>query len=131
MSEIIQEKRRFPRKSMEKTAEVLDNDTGLSLGVLEDVSKGGFSLLTDQGIRPSELRKVTLLLPGPQAGSQDNAGQSNTYKVSMVAECVWCQAVSERADFAAGFVLRDIEDQDEVALNYYIRDYQVAVAPEE
>ncbi|MGB1272245.1 MAG: hypothetical protein ACPG5T_09230, partial [Endozoicomonas sp.] len=95
------------------------------------VSRGGFSLLTDQGIRPSELRKVTLLLPGPQAGSKDGTCQGSIYKVSMVAECVWCQAVSEKADFAAGFVLRDIKDQDEVALNYYIRDYQLAVVPED
>ncbi|MGI2029496.1 PilZ domain-containing protein [Endozoicomonas acroporae] len=117
MSQIQQEKRRFPRKTLEKTAEVLDNDTGLSIGILEDVSKGGFSILTDRGVRPSETRNVTLILPGPQEGA---------YRVSMSAECVWCQTVSEQADFAAGFVLRSIEDQDEVALNYYIRDYQVA-----
>ncbi|WP_257284699.1 PilZ domain-containing protein [Endozoicomonas sp. SESOKO1] len=117
MSQIQQEKRRFPRKTLEKTAEVLDKDTGLSIGILEDVSKGGFSILTDQGVRPSETRNVTLILPGPQ---------ESTYRVSMNAECVWCQTISEQADFAAGFVLRSIEDQDEVALNYYIRDYQVA-----
>ncbi len=125
MSQNTQEKRRFPRKSLKKTAEVLDNDTGLSIGILEDVSKGGFSILTDQGVRPSETRNVTLVLPGPQSASQESA-----YRVSLTAECVWCQTISERADFAAGFVLRTIEDQDEVALNYYIRDYQVAGEPQ-
>ncbi|WP_067517380.1 PilZ domain-containing protein [Endozoicomonas ascidiicola] len=117
MSEFIQEKRQYPRKSLEKTAEVLDNDTGLSIGILEDVSKGGFSILTDQGMRPSETRNVTLVLPGPQG---------SPHKVALTAECIWCQTITERADFAAGFALRSIEDQDEVALNYYIRDYQVA-----
>ena len=122
MSQTTQEKRRFPRKVLEKTAEVLDNDTGLSIGILEDVSKGGFSILTDQGVRPSETRNVTLVLPGPQ---------DSAYRVSLTAECVWCQTISERADFSAGFVLRTIEDQDEVALNYYIRDYQIAGEPQE
>ena len=122
MSQTKQEKRRFPRKILEKTTEVLDRDTGLSIGILEDVSKGGFSILTDQGVRPSETRNVTLILPGPQ---------ESAYRVSMNAECVWCQANSEQADFAAGFVLRSIEDQDAVALNYYIRDYQVAGEPQE
>ena len=116
MSEITVEKRRYPRKRLEKTAEVLDKDTGLSLGILEDVSKSGFSILTDQGMRPSETKNVILVLPGPQ---------DSPHKVSLTAECIWCQSISERADFAAGFALRSIEDQDEVALNYYIRDYQV------
>ena len=116
MSETQQEKRRFPRKVLEQTTEVLDNDTGLSIGRLEDVSKGGFSILTDRGVRPSETRNVTLVLPGPQ---------DSAYRVSLTAECVWCQTISDRADFAAGFALRSIEDQDAVALNYYIRDYRV------
>lgn len=121
MTATVQEKRRYPRKPMEQPAEVLDNDTGASLGVLEDVSRGGFSLVTSQGLRPSEVRNVTLMLPGPQG---------STHAVSLVAECVWCQSLSGRKDFSAGFLLRDINDQDAVALNYFIRDYQVVAEPE-
>lgn|GEM_PF-6000348 len=116
MSQIIQEKRRFPRKILEKTAAVLDNDTGQSIGVLEDVSKGGFSMLTNFRVRPSETRNVTLVLPGLRGA---------VHRVTLTAECVWCQTTSNRARFSAGFALRSINDQDEVALNYYIRDYQV------
>ncbi|MGB0360382.1 MAG: PilZ domain-containing protein [Endozoicomonas sp.] len=116
MSKYVKEKRRYPRKSLEKIAEVLDNDTGLSIGILEDVSKGGFSVITDQAVRPSETRSVTLVLPGPQ---------DTPHKVSLTAECIWCQTIAERANFAVGFALISIKDQDEVALNYYIRDYQV------
>lgn len=116
MTASIQEKRRFPRKSLQQPAEVLDNDTGLSIGVLEDVSRGGFSLVTHQSIRPSEQRSVTLVLPGPQG---------STHVVSLLAECVWCQSLGDRTDYAAGFSLREINDQDSVALNYFIRDYQV------
>ena len=122
MTATVQEKRRYPRKPMEQSAEVLDNDTGASLGVLEDVSRGGFSLLTDQGVRPSEVRNVTLILPGPQGSS---------HVVKLVAECVWCQSLSDSRDFSAGFILRDINDQDAVALNYFIRDYQVVAEQEE
>ncbi|WP_263081053.1 PilZ domain-containing protein [Endozoicomonas sp. Mp262] len=116
MNSTVQEKRRFPRKQLDKPAEVLDNDTGLSIGILENVSRGGFSLVTDRGIRPSEVRNVTLILPGPHE-SQHN--------VSLIAECVWCQSINEEKDYAAGFSLCDIPEQDAVALNYFIRDYKV------
>lgn len=121
MTASIQEKRRFPRKSLQQPAEVLDNATGQSIGVLEDVSRGGFSLVTDQKIRPSQQRNVTLILPGPRG---------TTHVVTMLAECVWCQPLSERADYAVGFTLKDINDQDYVALNYFIRDYQVVAEQE-
>ena len=120
MSQKTQEKRRFPRKNLETTATVLDNDTGQPIGILEDVSKGGFSIITDLKFRPCEDRSVTLLLPGPK---------DSTHKVSLSAQCVWCQTIHGR--FAAGFALRRINDQNEVALNYYIRDYQLAGEPQE
>ncbi len=116
MSTTIQEKRRFPRKHLDRPAEVLDNDTGLIIGMLENVSRGGFSLLTEQGIRPSEVRNVTLVLPGPN---------ESQHKIALIAECVWCQSVNEHKDYAAGFMLCDIQEQDAVALGYFIRDYKV------
>lgn len=120
MSQKTQEKRRFPRKTLETTAAVLDNDTGQPIGILADVSKGGFSIITDLKFRPCEDRSVTLLLPGPK---------DSAHRVSLTAQCVWCQTI--RGRFAAGFILRRINDQDEVALNYYIRDYQLAGEPQE
>lgn len=136
MTDTVLEKRRFPRKLLDEPAQVLDNDTGQILGVLEDVSKGGFSLLTNQVIRQDEVRNITLVLPGPQ---------KSHHHVSLVAECVWCQSNSSRksddpspgasvnasassstppvVNFAAGFQLREIDEQDLVALNYFIRDY--------
>ena len=118
MTDTVLEKRRFPRKLLEEPAQVLDRDTGQLLGVLEDVSRGGFSLLTDQNIRQEEVRSVTLVLPGPLDSS---------HQVSMVAECVWCQSGNKQGDhprdYAAGFQLREIDEQDLVALNYFMRDF--------
>ena len=116
----VQERRRFPRKPLQQLAEVLDNDTGVSIGVLEDVSRGGFSLVTDKEFRPTEIRNVTLVLPGPLG---------THHLVAMTAECVWCQLLDRRQDYAAGFSLKVIDDQDLVALNYFIRDYQVVPEP--
>ena len=136
MTDTVLEKRRFPRKLLEEPAEVLDNDTGQLLGILEDVSKGGFSLVTNQVIRQDEVRNITLVLPGPQ---------KSYHRVSLIAECVWCQSSSKQGSrrsnntregipgkassdqvpesYAAGFQLREIGEQDLVALNYFIRDY--------
>lgn len=120
MTVSIQEKRRFPRKLLQQPAEVLDNDTGASMGILEDVSRGGFALVTNQPLRPAEQRNVTLVLPGPR---------ESTHRVTLVAECIWCQLLNNQTDFVAGFALKDIDDQDAVALNYFIRDYQVVPEP--
>ena len=120
MTVSIQEKRRFPRKSLQQPAEVLDNDTGVLIGVLEDVSRGGFALVTDHQFIPAEQRNVTLILPGPLG---------THHLVSMVAECVWCQSLNRKQGFVAGFSLKAIQDQDLVALNYFIRDYQVVPEP--
>ncbi|AMO58707.1 PilZ domain-containing protein [Endozoicomonas montiporae] len=136
MTETVLEKRRFPRKLLKETAQVLDNDTGQLLGVLEDVSKGGFSLLTYHNIRQDEVRNITLVLPGPQ---------KSYHRVSLIAECVWCQSGKTQGDksrpdspetifadspenqapenYSAGFQLREIDEQNLVALNYFIRDY--------
>ncbi len=112
------EKRRSPRKTLAEPAQVLDSDTGQLMGVLEDVSKNGFSVLTGQQVRLSETRKVTIILPGPQ---------ESTHRINMLAECVWCQSGNKQGDhnrdYAAGFQLREIEEQDAVALNYFMRDY--------
>ncbi len=116
MSQITQEKRRFPRKTLEQGAPVFDSDTSHSIGILEDVSQGGFSILTDFRIRPAEARNVTLTLPGPSG---------TTHRITVMAECVWCQANDNQTRFFAGFSLRCSNHRDEVALNYYIRDYQV------
>ena len=118
MTDTVLEKRRFPRKTLDEPAEVLDRDTGQLLGVLEDVSRGGFSLHTKQSIRLEEVRSVTLILPGPLDSS---------HLVSLVAECVWCQSGNKqgdhRRDYVAGFQLREIDERDLVALNYFIRDF--------
>lgn len=136
MTDTVLEKRRFPRKLLEEPAEVLDNDTGQLLGILEDVSKGGFCLVTNQIIRQDEVRNITLVLPGPQ---------KSYHRVSLIAECVWCQSGNKQGNrqnnntregppgnapsdqvsesYSAGFQLREIGEQDLVALNYFIRDY--------
>lgn len=128
MTDTVLEKRRFPRKQLEEPAQVLDRDTGQLLGVLENVSRGGFSLLTNLSIRQEEVRSVTLILPGPL---------DSCHRVSLVVECVWCQSGDKQGDqswndhpwndhpwsYAAGFQLREIEEQDLVALNYFMRDF--------
>ncbi|KEQ16309.1 PilZ domain-containing protein [Endozoicomonas numazuensis] len=118
MTDTVLEKRRYPRKVLAEPAQVMDNDSGQLLGVLEDVSRGGFSILADQSIRLEDVRNITMVLPG----LNDTA-----HHVTLVAKCVWCQSGNKQGDhsrdFAAGFQLHDIEEQDAVALNYFIRDY--------
>lgn len=112
----VKEKRRFPRKHLDQTSEVIDNDTDSIIGTLKNVSIGGFSVITKQGIRLSEVRHVTLMLSDSQV---------EPCKVSLVAKCVWCQSSSERNKYAVGFMLCDIHELDAVTLNHFIRSHKV------
>ncbi|MDP0589607.1 MAG: PilZ domain-containing protein [Candidatus Endonucleobacter bathymodioli] len=117
MDVAVQEKRRFPRKQVDQTSKVIDNDTDSLIGTLKNVSIGGFSVIAKQGIRLSEERHVTLHL--------SNSPMLKPCKVSLVARCVWCQSSSEKNKYAVGFVLCDIEELDAVTLNHFIRSHKV------
>ena len=117
MNATVQEHRQYPRKIVEQSVEVLDNETGSTLGYLEDVSREGFGLVTSQPVSPLDVKQVTLNLPGPQG---------NQYTVRMIAQCIWCQPRKESSNALVGFQLRDIDEQNAVALNYFIRDYKVS-----
>ncbi len=115
MDETAKEQRLNPRKSLDAEAWVCLSENGENIGRLSDVSSDGFMLLTHKAVKPSETFELDLSLPVQYPGIRT---------IRLQAECIWCQPATEDSEkFGAGFQLVEIEEQDSVALKYFIRDY--------
>ncbi|WP_281646457.1 PilZ domain-containing protein [Parendozoicomonas sp. Alg238-R29] len=113
MTDTSTEQRRHMRKRLSCTANVFQTQNGTPLGRIFDISKEGFMLLSPSKVQPKEVINLTLELPE----------MDNTRAIELSAECMWCQPSSFTKDFGAGFHIKNISDQDQVALNYFIRDF--------
>ncbi|CAM3766740.1 PilZ domain-containing protein [Parendozoicomonas haliclonae] len=113
MTETLQEKRRHVRKRLTVTANVFQTQDQQSIGRVFDISQEGFMLLTPARVQPSEVLDLTIEIP--ELDSSRN--------IELSAECMWCQPSSFSKEFGAGFHIKNISDQDQVALNYFIRDF--------
>ncbi|MTI13572.1 PilZ domain-containing protein [Sansalvadorimonas verongulae] len=105
--------RRHIRKRLSCTANVFQTQSGLSVGRIFDISQEGFMLLGPTQMQPNEVINLTLELPE----------LDSTRSIELAAECMWCQPSNFTRDFGAGFHIKTISDQDQVALNYFIRDF--------
>ncbi|OQX36621.1 PilZ domain-containing protein [Kistimonas asteriae] len=114
MNETFTEQRRHVRKRLDCTAFVFDTITGEKLGRLFDISKEGFMLLTTRELSAQQQLNLTMELPNTISGQ---------HNIELSAECVWCQPSSFSEDFGAGFRVKTISEQDNVALQYFIRDF--------
>ncbi len=112
-TETSTERRRHVRKRLSCTTNVYLTETGASLGHIFDVSKEGFMLLGPEKLPASAKLNLTMELPE----------LDKTRSITMSAVCVWSQPSSFSEDFGSGFNIEEISDQDQVALNYFIRDF--------
>ncbi|MCK5893103.1 MAG: PilZ domain-containing protein [Endozoicomonadaceae bacterium] len=116
MNETQIEKRRHARKQINETAFVFDSNTGEKLGQLLDISREGFMLLSIREITVQQQLNLTLELP-------NTISVSGHHLIKVSAKCAWCQPSSFSHDFGAGFQITSISEQDNVALQYFIRDF--------
>ena len=113
MTEALQDKRSHVRKPLTCTANVYQTQSGLPLGRISDVSKEGFMLRSHSRMSPKDVLELTLELPE----------LDRTRSLEVAAQCIWCHPISGSKEFGAGFHIKAISDQDQVALNYFIRDF--------
>lgn len=113
MNDTQTEQRKHTRKRLDCTALVFDSNTGEELGKLFDISREGFMLLTTRELTSQQL-DLTMELPSIA---------SEHRKIKLSAKCVWCQPSSFGDDFGAGFQVKSISEQDNVAWQYFIRDF--------
>ncbi len=113
MTDLQPEQRRHVRKRLDCTVTAIRTDNGQPLGHLADISKGGFKVISSDPLAVASVLNLILELP-----SADDIRQ-----IELTAECRWCQPSPESEDYGAGFQIKNISDQNQVALNYFIRDF--------
>ena len=103
--------RAYDRFSPQSTIQIIDKLDGTALGVLINISKGGFMMLSE-GICPEagEIRQVQLI--DHESGNPD---------ISVGAICLWCDDANARHSYWSGFQIIDISPEDQEKLNQYVR----------
>ena len=108
------EQRRHVRKCLKYKTTAFNTTSGDRLGELFDISQQGFRLLAPQKLNPKDTLDITLELPGLTGDSK---------QVQLTAECIWCGPAEQPPEFGIGFQVISISEQDNVALQYFIRDF--------
>ncbi|MCL6269762.1 PilZ domain-containing protein [Sansalvadorimonas sp. 2012CJ34-2] len=114
MTDLQPEQRRHVRKRLDCTVPAIRTDNGQPLGYLADISKEGFKVICPVPLERESQLDLILELPNADSVRQ----------IEVTAECRWCLPAEESEEFGAGFHIKSISDQNQVALNYFIRDFE-------
>ncbi len=102
--------RAYDRFSPQSTIQIIDKLDGTALGVLINISRGGFMMLSE-GVCPEagEIRQVQLI--NHESGDPD---------ISVGVICLWYDEANARHSYWSGFQIIDISPEDQEKLNRYI-----------
>ncbi|BAO44599.1 PilZ domain-containing protein [Thiolapillus brandeum] len=104
-------KRAYDRFSPPSTMEVVDKLSGSTLGVLINISKAGFMMLSEGNCpEAGDIHQVQLI--DPDSGEPD---------VSVGATCLWNDEANARHSYWSGFQIIDISPEDQAKLDNYLQ----------
>ena len=107
----MQDKRSSPRRRVNDDIEILDINSGQTLGHLGNISSGGFMLLANTAPNTGQLFQLRMLLPTPLGEAPH---------IELGAECLWCDASASGNQIWAGFQIIDITDEAIVLIDQLI-----------
>lgn len=99
----MSEHRRRPRKNTPHRINVLDNDTGRSLGRIVDITADGLMLVTKGPIEPGREFMVKILLPSMLQNRTD---------IVAAAKVVWCKQDRNPSFYKIGFQFVNLAGDD-------------------
>jgi c-di-GMP-binding flagellar brake protein YcgR len=95
--------RRRPRKNTPHLVNVLDMETGKSLGRVVDITADGMMLVTNDAVANGHRVSVRVILPVMVQARTD---------VQLEAEAVWCKQDSNPSYFKVGFRFLNLAGED-------------------
>ncbi|WP_457673872.1 PilZ domain-containing protein [Thiolapillus sp.] len=108
--------RAYDRFSPTSTVQIIDRLDGTALGVLINVSKGGFMMLSEGNCpEAGEIRQVQLI--DHETGDPD---------ISVGATCLWHDEANARHSYWSGFQIIDISPEEQEKLDRYISSLEEA-----
>ncbi len=112
----MQDRRCEDRVNVDAQIDILDATRETLLGVLMDISPGGFMMSTNQEIETGQLFQLCLAIPG-----QNRNGDACTLHVG--AEAVWRQEAPDGSHAWIGFHIIDINDEDSERIDQLIEEW--------
>ena len=103
-------KRAYDRFSPQSTIQIIDKLSGTALGVLINISKAGFMMLSEGNCpEAGEIHQVQII---------DH--ENGTPDFSVGATCLWNDEANARHSYWSGFQIIDISPEDQEKLDSYI-----------
>lgn len=110
----MQDKRANPRRKLTERIEIVDVNSGHTLGYLVNISAGGFMLYADQAPAVNRLFQLRM---------ETDSAIAALDGVELGAECLWTQAVTESGHHWAGFQIIDISDQGSALIRHLLEEW--------
>ena len=114
MTDILQQEQRHIRHRLAVATHVFTTD-GITYGQLITIDKDNFVITRHSPVVVGETAQLILTIPGLADKEQQN--------MELTTECKYCNYVADEELFHIGFHISEISDQNQVALNYFIRDF--------
>jgi len=104
-------KRAHERFSPQSTIQIIDKLSGEAMGVLINISEGGFMMLSEGNCPESgDIHQVQLI--------DHDSGDPN---ISVGATCLWNDEANARHSYWSGFQIIDISPEDQAKLDSYLQ----------
>jgi hypothetical protein len=99
----MEERRRSPRRRLQKTLTVINMENGETLGEIFDISPEGLSIKSKVKIRDNNQMELRLLLPVNIFGKN---------MLDVEARCVWTRSESDGVGYYCGFEFIEVSPAD-------------------
>jgi hypothetical protein len=112
----MRDRRSEDRINVDAQIDVMDAARESVLGVLMDISPGGFMVSTNLEIEIGQLFQLCLAIPG-------QARNGNPCSLNVGAEAMWKQAAPDGSHSWIGFQIIDISDEDSDRIDQLIDNW--------
>jgi hypothetical protein len=113
-------RRGLTRHKLGVQVEVVNQITGVTLGVLVDIHLEGFMLMGSEQLKPEYLYQIKLRVDGPD-GSLDEC-------IELGIDCLWARAMAQENRFWAGCRIIDVSPDAREKLAQLISEFTESVS---
>jgi hypothetical protein len=105
--------RKYKRTRFETPLNVYDDDTDDHLGMMQDITVGGFMMLCENSLEAERDYSVKVELPADL--------KEKTHLV-LEANCRWCKE-DDDGKYKVGFMLKDLSDEEKTVIEVLVKEY--------
>lgn len=113
-------RRRLPRHKLGAQVDVVNQSTGVTLGVLVDIHLEGLMLMGSEQLKPEHLYQINL--------RADGLGGNIEESIELGVDCLWTRAMAQGDRFWAGCRIIDVSPVEREKLVHLISEFTESVS---